>query len=517
MIEVSQDIRDYIQKDSRSFFSRLICEGEEVEGTIKSMAIQKGSCGGSSLQPQSLFSSYVNVSVDNCPIDLTGRKVEVQIGVKLDGEDDVQWSTIATVYVSKPSKKGKKITFQGLGTISAKLGKKCLGEHSYTSVSSLLARLEEVAGCKIILDEGFDDEVIPEVDLSDYYYREVLGMIAGLYFGYATETASGDIVIKSFKSGESAITAYPDRMKSDPDFYDVATVEGIQVIAASDTELITGELQNCSLTSPFMTKEIFDKYNSNFTSFEYQPYEMELTLGDFTIEPWDLIHIEDREGVSHTLRCMSIKHVYDGGLKTTVSAPTLDTGEDYSRPETEKKSTTTYNAFVAGNFGSGSSGGTGTGGTGAINTGVHVFEVVGANVENGVGWIDSGGGQAFMTLDMSIPSVMSSSGSFTEELSLLTSRDLTPYKNSTTYLRDYITVPVFTYNGSSYFGAGGLTITAVLTPINMECAISFGYSNEYLFTELGNLSVYSSETGTYQSLVQASFQLHFSWLLNTVA
>lgn len=510
MIVVNEEVREYIQRNSRRFKARLCLEdGIIIGGDIRSLSINKGSCGNSNFEPACIFSNYVDVKIDNCTAALTNKKIKVEIGLTVNGVE--YWYTVATVYASKPSKKANRTTFTGLGVMSAKLGKKYAGG-TYTTVSSLLSYLETVAGCPIILEEGLEDLTIPAVDLSEYYYREIIGLIAGLFFGYATENARGEIEIRTFNKTDGTVEAFPSRMFEDPDFYEPVTVEGIQVLSSDDTEFTYGSLQNCSLTNPLMTQEIFDKYHNNYVGFTYEPYDgLGMTLGDFTIEASDLINITDREGKTHNLHCMSITHEFDGGLKTSLSCPTLDNGEDYSRGTTSKEAGIAYDALISGNFGSG--------GTGEIPDGISnipVFKITGDNISNGTGWIDSGGAQAFMCLDFDIPADFNSSESFSGTLNFDTEYNLDPYYNTYKGLYDYITIPLFYYNGTEYFSAGGLSVSIIIYPKEKRYTANVGYSNAYLFTELGALSTYNATTGTYDALVSASFQVNISWLLNNV-
>lgn len=517
MIKISDIERSYMQRDSRTFYARILCNDREVSGIVRSMKYNKGSCGSTSFMPQSIFSGFADISIDYCERDLIGKKITVQNGIKIGGTD--YWHTVGTYYVNKAPVKGNRTTIEALGVISAKLGKKYTGG-ACSTVSELLAKLEDIAGCSITLEDGMEDLTLPDNDLSDYYCREVLGLVAGLYFGYATETVDGNIVIKTYDAyTEDIITAYPSRMASDPEIYEEARVQGIQVIGSGDAEILVGDLQNCSLTNPLVTPETLTDYALNYIGFTYEPYEMEMTLGDFTIEPWDLIQITDREGVAHTLRPMSIKHTFDGGLKTVISAPTLDSGEDLSREETTMQSNTAYNALVSGNFGINSGGVEpgGGGSSGGGNFAVEIFDIQGSDVTSGIGWIDNGGGQAFACINFKIPAVSTRSGTINGNLSFDTIRDLLPYKRTTNTISTYITIPIFAY-GSSYYSAGGLSVVATISPSLCQYSLDYSWTNNYMQEELGQLFTYNSETGQYDILVNdVEFQAHFFWILNSVA
>ena len=217
MKQITEIEREYMQKDSRTFYTRVLCNGKEVSGVFRNYIQHKGSCGSYSFQPQSIFSSYADIYIDYCEKGLVGKKIELQDRIKVG--NDEYWHTVGTYYVNSAPTKGEKTTLEALGVISAKMGRKFSGG-TYTTVSALLERLAEVAGCTITLADGLEDLEIPETDLTEWYYREVLGMVAGLYFGYATEDDYGNIIIDYFKTTGEVITASLDRMSVEPDFYE---------------------------------------------------------------------------------------------------------------------------------------------------------------------------------------------------------------------------------------------------------------------------------------------------------
>lgn len=509
MTNVPDIVREYLQRDHRTFYARLLYNGEPISGEVRDGSkLYKGSCGSGNFQPQCIFSNYADISLDYCTDNLTGKKLELEYGVKIDGVE--YWFKEATLYASKPSKKADTTTFQALGTMSAKLGRKFTGG-SFSTVSSLLAHIETVAGASVSLSEGLEDLAIPEdADLSKYLYREVVGLVAGLYFGYATEDVDGNIIICTYNKSGGVIDASLDRMLDYPTFQDEATVVGVDVVAKDNTQFTAGDLQNCSITNPLMTQEAFDKYANNYVGYTYTPYDMELSLGDFTLEPWDCVKITDDKGVEHTVPCMSICHSFDGGLKTTISAPTLEDSENY-RGETSKNAGTAYDAFVSGNFG-------GSGG-GEVVEGINnyeIFEISGDNVKSGIGWIDSGGGQAFASINLTVPSVFENSAcKYTGTLYMQTYRDLRPYKTyDTKYL--YLDVPVFWYDGTEYYSAGAIHTYIEFNLNSMTYTVNMSYSNNYMEQELGTLYTYDSDTMTYVSHLQMTYQVNISWLLNAI-
>ena len=325
MIKVDEKVREYIKRDSRTFKARLKNYDLALEGDILSLEIKKGSCGGS-LTPGSIYSNSVSCEVYNPSVDLKGRKLTVQIGCELDGTD--YFYDVATVYVKEVTKKEKKVSFTAYGVISTKMGLKFRGS-TYSKVSELLTHISNYFKETIALSDGLQDLDIPTVDLSNYLYSEILGYIAGLYFGYATEEPDGSVKIRTYTETDGEVEGSIENTTDDPTIYETSKVKGIYMKDAENEEMIVGDEQNFSISNPLMTKEIFNTNNGNFLNFEYTPCDLSLSLGDFTIEPKDVINFQDLDGKSYKFNCMEITHTFDGGIKTSVSSPTLEDSSDY--------------------------------------------------------------------------------------------------------------------------------------------------------------------------------------------
>ena len=514
MIIVEDIVREYLSRESRHFNARICFEDNKVvSGTVRSLTIEKGSCSNHSFQPQAIFSNHITATIDNCTDTLKGKKLRVEIGVTINGVD--YWHNIATVYATKAPRKGNRTTLEGEGAISAKMGRK-FTNGTYTTVGGLIDAISQYTGITITIDDnhlsGLTTKALPEgtIYYGDYYIRELLSYIAGLGFGYVTENANGNVVIRSYKYEDGTITSSPSRVRKDPDFHDISKPIGIEVTGLDDKQFITGDLQNVSLTNPLMTQEIFDAYKNNFLDIEYQPADIDLTLGDFTIEPNDLISFTDREGVAHTVKCMSIKHNYTGGLKTSISSPTLDSGEDYARTETGKQSNTAYNALISGNFGSGES---------EPVPSLQRFTITGNGISNGFGWVDNGE-IYFIDFTLSIPAtfsyVRSGQGtaygrpSYAEAKGNATITGLNKSLNVLTgsVVNGVIPAPS---------GGGGIayTVTLSFNSTGFSWVMSLQSTSGYVDALLGgNIYAYNNGDGTYSSLVSGDIPVRL-FLIST--
>lgn len=348
MIEISEELKEYINNSpSRCFNARIDINGSPASVDIRSLSIKKGSCDGSSFQPASIFSNSLSATLDikeGYQDIKSGDKIEVYFCCPLCS--DKSWYKACTVYASKPSRKIKRVNLTGEGAISAKLGRKYTGT-TPTTINELIEQIKTATGVNIILDDLDGSYAINKsAKLSNLLYREIVSYIAGCFFGYATEDSENNIVIRTFgKNSGKSVTLKNSRMFEEAEVFDTATVEGIQIITSDGENEVEymypagATVANCSLNNPLMTEELFNAHASNYVGFSITPYNASMTLGDFSVEPTDLILIEQASARSNIATMpMSIDIQYDGGIKTELSCPSIDNGEDYSRDVTEMKS-----------------------------------------------------------------------------------------------------------------------------------------------------------------------------------
>lgn len=335
MITVSDNAKKCIESDTRTFQARLLLGDTPITGDIRSLSVNKGSCGESDFVPGSVYSSYIDVTIDGCNQKLEGKELKCQIGTVVG--ETVEWTTVGLFTVDKPSTSAYSSTFSGLGRISSKMGGIYSPSISFPAqVKSVLSEISSRTGVKI--DTGnLDTSIVIETKPSGYMYREMIAFIAGLYFGYATEAADGSVIIRQY-SKTTTLSTNGDRTTSLPTFQDLdAVVTGIKVVVGSETDS-EGSSQdkyfskgtvNVAVSNPFMTQAIFDKYVDSLIGYQYRPATATVTMGDFRLEATDTLKITDVNGTEYIVPCMSVVHTFDGGIQTTITAPAIkNTGED---------------------------------------------------------------------------------------------------------------------------------------------------------------------------------------------
>ena len=335
MIKVSDLAAKAISANSRTFLSRFLHNGAVISGDVRSVITHKGSCGESTFTPGAIYSSYIDVVIDNCKESLSGKELTYQIGVVID-ENTTEWYDIGKYTVHKPSTDVYTTSFTALGRISAKLGMLYKSKLTFpTTIQNILDEISGNTGVSIIAT-GFDTSGVIENEITGYMYREVLAIIAGIFFAYATEDSAGNIVFANFKN-RNIIRTDGDRTSVLPKFADVDTeITGVRVSGGEitvidpetgdevyqDQTFVSGNA-NVAIQNEFMTQDLFDANAGNVIGFTFRPATVSISLGDFRIEPFDSLLVTDSLGVERTVPCMSIIHRFDGGIITEVVAPEL--------------------------------------------------------------------------------------------------------------------------------------------------------------------------------------------------
>lgn len=344
-MDISAQANTYLENaDTRNVVATLKANGNDISGHLRSLSLKKGSCGGSSFRPQSVYSNSMTAEIYNGSIK-KGSKVEVFFSVPESG-DSTDYK-VATLYARNSSEKGDELILEAEGAISYKLGREYTGGVGLT-INEMIAYISNSTGIEITLEDGLngDYKTNPNANLSGRLMREILGDIAGCFFGFATESTENSIVIRKYKNSNKNFELKQKRMSDYPDIYDTVTIEGVQVkTRGSDGQVDYVypegiETVNCILYNPLMTEELFYAHVGNFVGLSYTPFSAEMMLGNFAVEPNDLVTVNGKQTI-----VTEITYYYDGGLKSSLSAATTNSGEEYSRTEKMMESDIAFEKF----------------------------------------------------------------------------------------------------------------------------------------------------------------------------
>ena len=322
MISTSAAFAEAIGGSTRRLRARILSGGADVSGDIRRMTVHLGSCGGAVFAPGSVYSSYAEITTDGTGLSFEGQTLTIQIGAELAG-GTYEYVTLGSFVAGRPSASVYETTFTAQGLIAARFAGKFTPPSPQT-LPNIIGALAEQTGTGISLRNVVAQGTI-EKDMSGLTCRQALAVVAGVLGGYATESAAGSVVLAKYTTtSQHAVDG--SRMTALPTFADTDTrITGVKVVVppsadGGGAEYASGtdELER---TDPYMTASLFSAYRANLVGLTYRPGMAQLALGDPRLEPWDTLAVTDMAGRVFTLPCMSIVHTFDGGLRTTVTAP----------------------------------------------------------------------------------------------------------------------------------------------------------------------------------------------------
>ena len=328
MINASELFSSKIVESTRQFSARLMYGTEEISGAIRSVQITSGACGEGNFTVGAVFSSYIEVVIDECEDILEDKELLLQIGLFVDNET-VEYVDIGPYTVTSPKSSAYSTTFTAVGRITSKLNK-LFDAPAVLTLRNIANAITAATGVTIIFNGEVSNAVLAK-DIKGMTCKEALSIIAGTFGGFATEDNSGNIVVSKYNTS-SKIPVDGERMTALPEFNNLDyELYGIKVIVSAEGKDETGNAigetaftegaPRLTMTNEFMTADLFESFARNTVGYTYRPGTVPLALGDPRIQPWDCLEVTDVKGNVYIVPCLNIVHTFDGGLTTTVTAP----------------------------------------------------------------------------------------------------------------------------------------------------------------------------------------------------
>lgn len=328
MINSSAAFAGEIAKSSRSFSVKLYNDNLDVSGSIKKVIVNLGSCGDQAFIAGAVFTSYIEVTLDEMVTRLQGLELRLDVGVLAGSTYD--YITLGYFTCGAPETSEYQTTFTAQGRIGAKF------EGTFTppaeqSLANIAAALTTQTGVTVAFASGIDTSGVITKEITGATCREALEIVAGSIGGFATETAAGTVLISKYSHTATKIVD-GDVMRDLPvsNDYDF-TINGVKVTVSPETVeddgTTTPEVSyssgdpNVAISNEYMTQALFTQMAGNLTGLSYRPATVVMALGDPRIEPTDVLSVERSNGAVIIVPCMAITHTYDGGWQTQISAP----------------------------------------------------------------------------------------------------------------------------------------------------------------------------------------------------
>lgn len=211
------------------------------------------------------------------------------------------------------------------------------------------------AACGVALGTvGLPPITLTLVDATGYTYREVIAFLACMWGRFARMDGQGRLVLQWYAAADRPISAarYYEGELTKADYpytvgYLKCYVEPLEeTLEIGDTASAQGIYIKC----PWMTPECLAAVWAAVGGFSYRPVSGLRCLGDPRLEPGDVVQVTDLDGTVHTVPCMTLRHEFDGGLISEITAVGKSVSaseQDYQGPVTREIERAVQNVKVS--------------------------------------------------------------------------------------------------------------------------------------------------------------------------
>ena len=337
MYQASKKFGDAIAGSNRKFNTRLLENEKVLVESVKNFTITSGAeeitIGGA-------VASYVQATIENKGIALSGKEVSLEIGVEVDGE--MEYMPMGLYTIQNPKIESNKVTF----TAYDRLASRCNGAY-YSKLGypvdavDILAEISTMTGVAIdtstlqrgiqinqraIIEEGDYKEEAEESEVittyvnpfDGYTYKETIGFIAGLFGKFAICGRTGMIEFRWYQGIDYEIPSnifYNDLQETEESF-------SIKRLTCdnSDQTLSSGSgATGISMQNPVMTQNILDGVYNTVQGLVFTPAALRF-IGDTRLDIGDIVTAVKNDGTKFTIPIISLITSYDGGLMQTIAS-----------------------------------------------------------------------------------------------------------------------------------------------------------------------------------------------------
>lgn len=375
MIASSTQFANAVASQPRTFRARILLGGTAVDCEVMKATIRKGASDAEQFLVGSVYSSSAEIVVSGLQTSLVGRTIALQVGVVIGSS--VDYITVGTFVVSKVSNDDSLQTITAQGVIASKMNE-ALPTVATQTLANIANAIQTTTGVTVTFDSGITTSGVIAAQLQSMTCRSALALLAFIVGGYATETASGGVVIKKYASGivDSIIVDSTNAtlITSENDIIIASEVEGVggvetvgvlaencltaPVVHESDfnmtgvkvivkEEYETEDEEGQTVVVPeqsyesgtvrqvydceYMTEALFTQFADNVIGYRYMPAEIDMSVGDPRIEPWDVLRVQTVSGEKYNVPCHYIEESFDGGFSCFIRA--VGETEEEAMPE----------------------------------------------------------------------------------------------------------------------------------------------------------------------------------------
>lgn len=337
MHQASKYFGDAIAGPNRKFNTRLLENEKVLVESVKNFTITSGA---EEITIGSAVASYVQATIENKGIALSGKEVSLEIGAEVDGE--MEYIPMGLYTIQNPKIESNKVTF----TAYDRLASRCNGAY-YSKLGypvdavDILAEISTMTGVAIdtstlqrgiqinqraIIEEGDYNEETEESEVittyvnpfDGYTYKETIGFIAGLFGKFAICGRTGMIEFRWYQGIDYEIPSnifYNDLQETEESF-------SIKRLTCdnSDQTLSSGSgATGISMQNPVMTQSILDGVYNTVQGLVFTPAALRF-IGDTRLDIGDIVTAVKNDGTKFTIPIISLITSYDGGLMQTIAS-----------------------------------------------------------------------------------------------------------------------------------------------------------------------------------------------------
>lgn len=337
MYQASKYFGDAIAGPNRKFNTRLLENEKVLVESVKNFTITSGA---EEITIGSAVASYVQATIENKGIALSGKEVSLEIGVEVDGE--MEYIPMGLYTIQNPKIESNKVTF----TAYDRLASRCNGAY-YSKLGypvdavDILAEISTMTGVAIdtstlqrgiqinqraIIEDGDYNEETEESEVittyvnpfDGYTYKETIGFIAGLFGKFAICGRTGMIEFRWYQGIDYEIPSnifYNDLQETEESF-------SIKRLTCdnSDQTLSSGSgATGISMQNPVMTQSILDGVYNTVQGLVFTPAALRF-IGDTRLDIGDIVTAVKNDGTKFTIPIISLITSYDGGLMQTIAS-----------------------------------------------------------------------------------------------------------------------------------------------------------------------------------------------------
>ena len=337
MYQASKKFGDAIAGSNRKFNTRLLENEKVLVESVKNFTITSGA---EEITIGSAVASYVQATIENKGIALSGKEVSLEFGVEVDGE--MEYIPMGLYTIQNPKIESNKVTFTAYDRLASRCNGAYYSKLSYpTDAVDILAEISTMTGVAIdtstlqreiqinqraIIEEGDYNEETEESEVittyvnpfDGYTYKETIGFIAGLFGKFAICGRTGMIEFRWYQGIDYEIPSnifYNDLQETEESF-------SIKRLTCdnSDQTLSSGSgATGISMQNPVMTQSILDGVYNTVQGLVFTPAALRF-IGDTRLDIGDIVTAVKNDGTKFTIPIISLITSYDGGLMQTIAS-----------------------------------------------------------------------------------------------------------------------------------------------------------------------------------------------------